>query len=547
MDAELLLINGNFHTMDPARPRASAVAIRGDRFVAVGNDDDEMLELFSAQTPVIDLGGETVVPGFIDAHIHFLAYGLSLTEIDLTHTPTLDAALERVRRRAEETPAGRWLSGRGWDQSLWGDGAFPRAADLDAISREHPIFLRRKCGHAGWANSVALEMAGISAATPNPDGGEIVRDAAGQPTGIVLETAMHALFLLLAEPTDAEAVEAVRAAQTVVHKMGIVGVHTMEAAPALRAFQRLRADGELRLRVIAQIPVSELDDAIRLGLQTGLGDEWLRIGGVKVFSDGALGPRTAWMLAPYENEPKNTGIAVTDAATMADIVERATSAGLSVVTHAIGDAANRMVLDALEASRSAGKGLHLRHRIEHAQLLDPQDIPRFVELGVIPSMQPIHATQDMLLSDKHWGSRSRYAYAWRSLQQTGAALAFGSDAPVETPDVIQGIHAAVTRCRADGSPGGAGWIPAERLTVREAVWAYTVGAAYAGGMENEQGSITPGKLADLTILSQDIFSVNPMAILETEVTATVVGGEFVYNAIERGHALSSPKIGKRTR
>jgi len=535
VDAEFILINGNFHTMDPARPRASAVAIRGDRFLAVG-DNDEILAMLSPETPVIDLGGETVVPGFIDAHIHFMSYGLSLREIDLANVPSLEIALDRVRARAAETPAGQWLTGRGWDQSLWGDGNFPGAADLDAISSEHPIFLRRKCGHAGWANSAALQMAAITSATPDPDGGEIVRDSTGQPTGILLETAMHALFVLVAEPTDEQAAEAVREAQAVVHKMGIVGVHTMEGAPALRAFQKLRADGELRLRIVSQIPVSELDDAIRLGLQSGLGDEWLRIGGVKVFSDGALGPRTAWMLAPYENEPTNTGIAVTDEAAMADIVERATSAGLAVVTHAIGDKANRMVLDALEASRKAGVGLHLRHRIEHAQVLDPHDIPRFVELGVIPSMQPIHATQDMRLSDKHWGSRSRYAYAWRSLQQTGAPLAFGSDAPVETPDVIQGIHAAVTRCRADGTPGGtpssAGWIPEERLTVEEAVWAYTFGAAYAGGMENEQGSITPGKLADLTFLSQDIFSVNPMAILETDVTATVVGGEFVYGGVE---------------
>ena len=526
MDAERLLINGNFHTMDPAHPRASAVAIRDDRFVAVG-DSDELLEEFS-NAEVIDLGGETVVPGFIDAHIHFLSYGLNLKAIDLTNTPTLDSALERVQSRVAESPPGQWLTGWGWDQSIWGNGAFPNATDLDAISTEHPIFLRRKCGHAGWANSLALEQAAIASSTPNPDGGEIVRDTAGQPTGILLETAMHPLYLLLAEPTSEEAVEAVRQAQTVVHKMGVVGIHTMEAAPALRAFQQLRASDELRLRVVSQIPVSELDDAIRLGLQTGLGDEWLRIGGVKVFSDGALGPRTAWMLAPYKNEPGNTGIAVTDAETMADIVERATGAGIAVVTHAIGDRANRMVLDALEVSRKAGVGLHLRHRIEHAQVLDPDDISRFVELGVIPSMQPIHATQDMQLAENHWGERSRYAYAWASLHRTGAPLAFGSDAPVETPDVIQGIHAAVTRCRADGSPGESGWIPEERLTVEDAVWAYTVGAAHAGGTEKEQGSITPGKLADLTILSQDIFSVNPMAILETDVTATVVGGEFVY-------------------
>ena len=531
MEADLVLYNGNIHTMDPAQPRASAVAIRENRFVAVGADD-EMRGLLRADGRTVDLKGQTVTPGFIDAHIHFLYYGLALKAIDLTNTPTLDSALERVRERAAQTPPGQWLTGWGWDQSVWADGAFPAAADLDAISTEHPIWLRRKCGHAGWANSRALELAGITSATPDPDGGEIVRDAAGQPTGILLETAMQTLHELVGQPSDAEAIEAMRTAQTVLHRMGIVGIHTMEAAPTLRGFQRMKADGDLRLRVVAQIPVAELDDAIRIGLQTGLGDEWLRIGGVKVFSDGALGPRTAWMLAPFENEPDNFGIAVTEEKAMADIVERATSAGLAVVTHAIGDRANRMVLDALEASRKAGKGLHLRHRIEHAQVLDPHDIPRFTELGVIPSMQPIHATQDMLIADKHWGSRSRHAYAWRSLQQTGAPLAFGSDAPVETPDVIQGIHAAVTRCRADGTPGGDGWIPEERLTVEEAVWAYTVGAAYAAGQENQQGSITPGKLADLTILSQDIFRVNPMAILETDVTGTVVGGEFVYGEMD---------------
>jgi predicted amidohydrolase YtcJ len=282
------------------------------------------------------------------------------------------------------------------------------------------------------------------------------------------------------------------------------------------------------LRVMAQIPEAELDAVMALGIQSGLGDELLRIGAVKVFSDGALGARTAWMIDPYEGEPQNFGISVASADHMKEVVEKASRAGLAVFTHAIGDKANRVVLDAIEASRRAGIGLHLRHRIEHAQVLHPDDLDRFAALGVIPSMQPIHATQDMLLADKHWGSRSRYSYAWRTLWDSGAVLAFGSDAPVETPDVIQGIHAAVTRQRADGAPGGDGWIPEERIRVEEAVWAYTVGAAYAGGEEAIKGSITPGKLADLAVLSQDIFSVNPMAILETDVTATVVGGEFVH-------------------
>ena len=527
MKADQVLLNGNIHTMDPQQPQASAVAIAGDRFLAVGSDA-EMRALLAPGGREVDLGGATVVPGFIDAHIHFLSYGLSLQEIDLSGAPTLSSALERVRRRAADTPHGQWLTGRGWDQSVWEGGSFPTAAQLDAVAAQHPVFLARKCGHAAWVNGRALERVGITVRTANPDGGEIVRGADGQPTGILLEKAMDLAFPCLAEPSAEEAVAAVRQAQEVANRMGIVGVHTKEAAPSLRAFQQLRADGELTLRTVAQIPVAELDSAIRLGLRTGLGDEFLRIGGVKVFSDGALGPRTAWMLAPYEGEPDNLGIAVTGAEEMAEIVARATEAGLAVVTHAIGDSANRMVLDALEASRRAGQGLHLRHRIEHAQLLHADDVHRFAQLGVIASVQPIHATQDMRIADRYWGARSRYAYAFRSLWDSGAKLAFGSDAPVETPDVIQGIHAAVTRMRADGSPGGDGWYPEERLTVAEAVWAYTVGAAYAGSTESSQGSITPGKLADLVVLSQDIFTVHPMAILETDVEATLFGGAFVW-------------------
>jgi predicted amidohydrolase YtcJ len=528
VQVDLVLYNGNIHTMDKEQPRASAVAIAGDRFVAVG-DDAAMRGLLEPDGRAIDLGGRTVTPGFIDAHIHFLSYGLSLRAIDLVNTPTLASAQERVRARAETTPAGQWLIGRGWEQSIWGNGDFPTREDLDAITTGHPVFLTRKCGHVGWANSRALELAGIDAETPDPDGGEIERTASGEPTGILKETALALMFRILADPSPEEAVDAVRAAMQTVHKMGIVGIHNLEGASALRAMQDLRASGELKLRVMAQIPETELDAAIQLGIQSGLGDEILRIGALKVFSDGALGARTAWMIEPYEGEPENYGIAVADAEHMRVVVEKASRAGLAVFTHAIGDMANRIVLDAIEATRRQGIGLHLRHRIEHAQVLHPDDIDRFAALDVIASMQPIHATQDMLLSDKNWGARSRYAYAWRSLWDSGALLAFGSDAPVETPDVIQGIHAAITRCRADGTPGGDGWIPEEKISVEEAVWAYTVGAAYAGGEEQIKGSITPGKLADLVVLSQDIFSVNPMAILETDVVATVFGGEFVHD------------------
>ncbi len=528
MQADLVLYNGDIHTMDRRHPRATAVAIYKDRFVALGSDD-AMRSLLMGDGYAVNLGGRTVTPGFIDAHIHFLSYGLSLREIDLVNTSTLAAAQERVRARSAETPPGQWLIGRGWDQSVWGDGAFPHKADLDAVTTLHPVFLRRKCGHVGWANSAALALAGITAQTPDPDGGEIERDDRGEPTGILKENALGLMFKLLAEPTPEEAMDAVRVAMQNVHRMGIVGVHNLEGAAALRAMQQLRHTGELKLRVMAQIPEADLDAAIQLGLQSGLGDEFLRIGAVKVFSDGALGARTAWMIEPYEGEAGNYGIAVADAEHMKAVVDKAIRAGFAVFTHAIGDMANRVVLDAIESSRRAGNGLNLRHRIEHAQVLHPDDLDRFAALGVIPSMQPIHCTQDMLVADKHWGARSRYAYAWRTLWDSGATLAFGSDAPVETPDVLQGIHAAVTRVRADGTPGGNGWIPEERIAVHEAVRAYTAGAAYAGGEENLKGTITPGKLADLVVLSQDIFSINPMAILETDVVATVFGGRFVHD------------------
>lgn len=529
MQADLALYNGKIYTMDAGQPLVSAVAIAGDRFAATGSDA-EIRSLIGRGGRAVDLRGATVVPGFIDAHIHFLSYGLSLREIDLSGTPTLSSALERVKARAAVTPAGQWLMGRGWDQSIWEGGAFPSARQLDAVATDHPVYLARKCGHAAWVNSRGMEQVGITAQTEDPVGGEVVRDGEGRPTGVLLEKAMDLAFPCAAEPTDEEALAAVRQAQKAANRMGIVGVHTKEAAASLRAMQQLRAQGELTLRTVAQIPAAELDSAIRLGLRTGLGDEFLRIGGVKVFSDGALGPRTAWMLAPYAGEPDNVGVTVTGPEEMRDIIERATNAGLAVVTHAIGDKANRMVLDALEESRRAGRGLNLRHRIEHAQVLHPDDIARFAAMNVIASVQPIHATQDMRIADRYWGERSRYAYAFRSLWDSGAKLAFGSDAPVETPDVIQGIHAAVTRMRADGSPGGDGWYPEERLSVDEAVWAYTVGAAYAGGTEGSQGSITPGKFADLVVLSQDIFEVHPMAILETDVEATVFGGAFVWGA-----------------
>lgn len=533
MQADLILYNGDIHTMNPAAPRGQAIAIVGDRIAAVGGND-EIRALGAAQA--VDLRGRTVAPGFTDSHLHFLSYGVGLQEIELAAVPTLDEALALVAARAATTPPGQWLTGRGWDHTLWGRGEFPTRQDLDRVAPAHPVFLRRKCGHAGWANTRALELAGITATTPDPVGGAIDHDpVTGQPTGILKDTAMELMFRLFEEPSLAEATAAIKAAMPHAHRAGLVGVHTMEGAGAFRAFQALHAAGELKLRVTMQIPEENLDAAIQAGLRSGFGNEWLRIGGVKIFSDGALGARTAYMLEPYEGYPDNFGLAMGTPAHLREVIARASRAGIAAFVHAIGDRANREVLDAIEEARKveaahAPRIRHqaLRHRIEHAQIVHPADIPRFAALGVIASMQPIHATQDMLIADALWGKRSASAYPWRSLLNAGAVLAFGSDAPVETLNVMAGIHAAVTRRRPDGAPGPDGWYGAQRLTVAEAVAAYTVGAAYASGEEALKGSLAPGKLADLVVLSQDIFSLDPMKILETEVVGTMVGGEWVY-------------------
>lgn len=528
MSADLVLYNGNVHTMDPSRPQVQAVAIQGNRVLATGSDE-EMRGLLRAGGEAVDLRGRTVVPGFTDAHLHFMSYGLGLNRIDLAGVPSLEEALSRVAARAATMPAGRWLLGRGWDQSLWAGGAFPTRWDLDRVVPDHPVFLRRKCGHAGWANSRALELAGITTATPDPPGGAIGRDPeTGRPTGLVFERAIKLVSGVIPEPTLAEAVGAIQAALPHAHRAGLVGVHTMEKAVAFQAFQYLRQAGALSLRVLMQIPRKQMGAAIEVGLRSGFGDPWLRIGGVKVFADGALGSHTAYMLEPFEDAPGDCGIAVTSAAELRQVIGQASAAGLAAFVHAIGDRANREVLDAIEATRQAGVGLHLRHRIEHVQLIHPDDQPRLAQLGVIASMQPIHATQDMRLAGRLWGERCAGAYAWRSLLDNGAVLAFGSDAPVETLSVLQGIHAAVTRRRADGSPGPEGWNPQERLTVEEAVRAYTAGAAYASGEEMIKGPLSPGKLADLVVLSDDIFTVEPMAILGAEVLATMVDGAFVH-------------------
>jgi hypothetical protein len=524
--ADTILYNATFYTMDPRHPIVDAVAIAQDRIVAVG-DEHNLRQAVQSSQDALDLGGRTVIPGLIDAHVHFCAYSLRRDMVDIYELSSLQETLNRIQARASVLPPGTWIRGGGWNCNLWQGGGFPTRADLDRVAPNHPTALSSKDGHSLWVNSRALTLANIDAKTANVEGGSIFRDAAGEPTGILQEKAMRLIHDIVPRPSDAERLAACRRGIAYANQIGLTSIHNCEGAAALTTFQQLAQADELSLRVLAHIPESELEAAIEIGLQDGFGDEWISIGGIKAFSDGALGSRSAWMLAPYEDDPDNLGIPTTDPEALQALVNKANGAGLSVAIHAIGDAANRAVLDAIEsAARSAQDGL--RNRIEHVQLLHPDDIPRLAALGVVASMQPIHATSDIDIAERHWGERAATSYAWRSLLDTGAVLAFGSDAPVEDISPLLGIHAAVTRRRPDGYPGPEGWYPAQKLTVSEAVHAYTVGAAYASGQASSKGSLTPGRLADLVVLDRNIFEIDPAEIVHTNVYATMVGGKFVY-------------------
>jgi predicted amidohydrolase YtcJ len=525
ISADQLLVNGQIYTMDAGCPRASALAISGERILAVG---DDLRHLLAPGGKAVDLGGRCVIPGLTDSHIHFTGYALSRRALDLAAAATLGQVLALVAERARQTAPGEWILGLRWDQERWPERRFPTAADLDGAAPQHPVMLRAKSGHALVANSRALRLAGITAETPDPPGGRIGRDAAGHPDGMLFEdSAMSLVADLVPPPGPEETDAALREAFASAWRLGLTAIHDMDGPPAFAAYQRLHLRRELGLRVVKYLPADALDCVLEVGLRAGLGDAWLRVGGIKVFADGALGPRTAAMLAPYEGEPENVGVVTTDEGTLRALARKATAGGLPLAVHAIGDRANRTVLDVLAEVGKAGPG-GLRHRIEHVQLLHPDDVGRLAALGIVASMQPIHATQDCEMADRYWSDRCAGGYAWRSLLEAGTVLAFGSDCPVEDLNPLLGIHAAVTRRRTDGFPGPEGWYPGQRLTVGEAVRAYTLGAAHAAGLQDRLGSLAPGKLADLVVLDQDIFTCDPMAIAETRVTATMIGGRFVY-------------------
>ena len=555
MSSELLLFNGRIHTMDPRAPLASAIAIREGRVVRVG-DEDAARDALGPDREEFDLEGRCAVPGLTDSHVHFAWFAHTLEEVD-AGAPSLEESVSRVRDRAERSAPGSWITGSGWDHNVWKDpgGSFPSWEHLDRVSPRNPVALNARSGHALWVNSLALRAAGISASTADSEGGRIVRagEAASaprpagllsrasrlQPTGVLLENAMRLVLRVIPAPSAEELAGLMRTAQEAAHRAGVTCIHDFDSEIAFRAFQMLEDRGELTLRVVKGIPHALLGEAIALGLRTGFGGERLSVGPVKIFADGALGSRTAWLLEPYaQGARKNpergipNGIALMTEEQIFDCISRANSAGISCAVHAIGDAAVRAALNAFDrCSRSEGAtGNGPRNRIEHAQLLHPDDLPRLAQLGIVASMQPVHATSDMEMAERYWGGRCAGAYAWRSLLDAGTALAFGSDSPVESLDPLAGIHAAVTRRRPDGSPGPDGWHPAQRISVEEAVRAYTVGAAWAAGRERDLGCLAPGMRADLTVLERDIFAIDPQDIKDAGVHATIVGGKIVYRS-----------------
>ena len=524
----LVIYNARLYTLDPAHPTATSILIDQGKVIALGDDITEHL---TGKIEKLDLEGRTVIPGLTDAHIHLDQYSLGLQKVNC-ETATRSLCLERVAERASQTAPGEWILGHGWNQNEWEQG-FGSAADLDTVTQQHPVYLTAKSLHAGWTNSLALKLAGISAATADPAGGRIGRDVRGQPDGILFENAMGLVSAVIPEPNPEQVAEAIRAAQVKLWRFGLTGVHDFDRRRCFIALQHLRDRGELRLRVLKSLPLEDLSHAIMLGLRTGFGDDMLRIGGIKAFADGALGPRTAAMLQPYEGEPDNRGMLLLDCEELFDYGKQAVENGLSLAVHAIGDRANHEVLEAFTRLRQleSMRGIApLRHRIEHVQIIHPQDASRLAELGIFASMQPVHATSDMLMAGRFWGDRARYSYAWRTQLKAGTRLAFGSDAPVESPNPFWGMHAAITRRRRDGSPGTQGWYPEQKLSLEEALQAYTSGPAYLAKMENKLGKISPGYLADLIVVDTDLFSCKPEQIRDLHPVATMVAGEWVYQS-----------------
>ncbi len=525
--ADLVVTNANIRTMDAKRTVARSVAVLNGRIVAVGSEADTK-PLIGSKTRVIDAKGRTIIPGFNDAHVHFLETGQQLSSVDLRDAKTPEEFVRRIRDFAAKLPKGRWILGGKWDHENWKPNTLPTAALIDAATPDNPVFIDRLDGHMALANTLAMKLAGVNKETKEVDGGLIVRDAAGNPAGVFKDAAMSYIYRVIPEPSFDEKLEAAAAATDHAASLGVTSVTDVSAGTDIGVYQELMRQGKLKTRIYGCSTLGDYKRWERTGVRAAFGDAMLRVGCLKGYADGSLGSTTAWLFEPYLDDPKTTGLPSDEITKTPELVLGADKAGLQVNIHAIGDKANATILDIYERTAAANGGRDRRFRIEHSQHLRQEDIKRFGSLKVVASMQPFH-----IIDDGRWAwkrldeKRLKGTYAFRTLLDTGAVLAFGSDSPVAPLNPLFGVYAAVTRRTLDDkNPNG--WIPEQKISVDETVRAFTWGSAYGEFQENVKGTLEPGMLADFVILSDDIFTMDATKIGGVTVMVTVMDGRVVF-------------------
>jgi len=531
--ADMVIVHGHIWTVDAQHPRVEAVAIHGDRIVAMGSDA-EVAKWVGPATRKIDALGKTVLPGFIDSHVHFSSGGGEISSVQLRDANTPQEFAQRIGEQAKKLPKGEWMLGGTWDHELWGGTPLPSHDWVDALTPDNPIFVSRYDGHMAMANAFALRLAGVTRETKDPSGGTIVRDKDGNPTGLLKDAAMDLVYRVIPAPSEEKLLRMIHASMDEARRFGVTNIHDISSTEDVRAYQTLATRGELTLRIYCITPLPQWLGPATAGIRAGFGNGWIHLGALKGFADGSLGSTTALFQEPYNDAPETSGLPnemMLPEGNMLKMALGADKAGLQLAVHAIGDKANRIMLDVYtEVAKQNGARSDRRWRIEHAQHLRPEDFARFAHLGVIASVQPYHAIDDGRWAEKRIGhERAKTTYAFRTLLEHGVRLAFGSDWTVAPLNPMLGLYAAVTRATLDGrNPGG--WFPEQKLTLEEAIQAYTMGSAFAEFREKEKGSITPGKLADIVVLDSDLFSVVPEKIKDSAVRITIVGGKVVYEA-----------------
>ncbi|MDE3137166.1 MAG: amidohydrolase [Acidobacteriota bacterium] len=531
--ADLVIFDGHVYTVDPKHPKAEAVAVVADRIVAVGSDE-EIHQWIGPGTRTIDAHGHTVMPGFIDSHVHFVDGGASLSSVQLKDASTPGEFTARIGAYARTLSPGEWVLEGEWDNDRWG-GQLPTREWIDRVTPKNPVFIERYDGHMALANSLALKLAGVTRETKAPEGGEIVHDAAGEPTGVLKDAAMDLVDRAI-PPSTERLRRSVLAALDEARKDGVTSVDDISLAPHVRMYQRLLAEGKLTARIYCITPMPDWQSLAKEGIQANFGSDWIRMGAVKGFADGSIGSRTALMFDPYTDQPGNRGLMnqmMYPEGNMLRMALGADKAGLQIAVHAIGDRANRIMLDVYTEVEKEDGPRDRRLRIEHAQHLRPQDLDAFAGLHVIASVQPYHAIDDGRWVEARIGhERARTSYAYGMLLEHGARLALGTDWPVAPLNPLLTVYAAVTRATPDGKHPG-GWFPENKLTLEQTIYGYTMGSAYAQFNENEKGSLTTGKLADIIVLDRDLFAIPATDIKNVHVTETIVGGKVVYSAAAR--------------